>query len=734
MSTRRNPSQNKAYILSEVIMLPVLVAIIIGGVIATYIATGEIFTRLQSDSMRQVELSGTLTFISQRVKEASFIVPIDGVEDPLTRIISTNTIDIHYHANPNVSRLRFVPDTQSTIGQGQFLFFPDIINTPDVSDTITDNMVIAPGSFLFGFRPEHGKPHLEIAFARVESTKYRSVDINFSIISPAGNIANFQTQASTPQEFFLIYVDNGAVGFQDGSFSNPYRTLDDALSVSTEFEFLRNVDWAGDYIIVRTGNYTLGPGNINITCRGILFQQGTSLTIQPGTTLNMGRQADIIIRNGRFTANGTPVNPIIIRALHRDSFPSQPSFDIRGIPIVTNRENQDLALTNFLQNIRDYLNNDDLVLNMWGKIFLFGVNPANTAQQNISNVTFEHGRRALAVNDSPVDIENCTFRDNFSNNRFANLGGDNYITRSGGALSIRGDGHQANIDNILFERNVSFHGGAIGLDTSRAQITNCTFRQNQAANGGGAVFLRLHNNWTRRAEITRCLFEDNIIHGTAAEHWGGGAIAMTSCANRTNTNPAFNFGVLIKNCIFNSNYSGTHRNEYNPARPQPFFGGRGGAIRTQHEGTVENCTFFNNRASVGGAIGVVRAAASAPNGPDIRNNIFWSNQAFRQWVGNPVGNEVFLQDDNISFDCINWCDLQGGLLLDNQGVYRPNNLFLRTPWTEGTGNIDADPLFNNISAGDFSLQPGSPCTGSGEGGVDMGAWGGIPLPATIGQQ
>ena len=39
----------------------------------------------------------------------------------------------------------------------------------------------------------------------------------------------------------------------------------------------------------------------------------------------------------------------------------------------------------------------------------------------------------------------------------------------------------------------------------------------------------------------------------------------------------------------------------------------------------------------------------------------------------------------------------------------------------GNGNIQGDPIYNDPNNLDFSLAPGSPCIGSGEGGTDMGA-------------
>ena len=49
--------------------------------------------------------------------------------------------------------------------------------------------------------------------------------------------------------------------------------------------------------------------------------------------------------------------------------------------------------------------------------------------------------------------------------------------------------------------------------------------------------------------------------------------------------------------------------------------------------------------------------------------------------------------------------------------------------SEGPNGIAADPMFTNPSNGDYTLQTGSPCEGTGLNGVDMGCYGGSdPLP------
>ncbi len=116
--------------------------------------------------------------------------------------------------------------------------------------------------------------------------------------------------------------------------------------------------------------------------------------------------------------------------------------------------------------------------------------------------------------------------------------------------------------------------------------------------------------------------------------------------------------------------------------------------------TVVNCSFYNNSASIGGAIRIAN-----DTGIVVTNCILWQNSsAISQWSISPA---------------VTWSDVQGG-------------------WA-GEGNIDVDPRFVNASGGNLRLRAGSPCvdTGTAVGapdtdilgaarprgaGVDMGAY------------
>jgi len=96
---------------------------------------------------------------------------------------------------------------------------------------------------------------------------------------------------------------------------------------------------------------------------------------------------------------------------------------------------------------------------------------------------------------------------------------------------------------------------------------------------------------------------------------------------------------------------------------------------------LNNVTIMNN---IGNGIDIIAFAQ-----PTLTNSIIWGNTP----ANIPIGSTVIAD----------YCDIEGG-------------------W-DGEGNIDADPLFCDLSNGDFSLAENSPCVGTGESGVDIGAFG-----------
>ena len=102
--------------------------------------------------------------------------------------------------------------------------------------------------------------------------------------------------------------------------------------------------------------------------------------------------------------------------------------------------------------------------------------------------------------------------------------------------------------------------------------------------------------------------------------------------------------------------------------------------------TIENCTIANNQSSVcaGGIVAVNDVVT-------IRNSIVYGNTP-----------EALCTIQAGSFD-VSFSNIEGGF--------------------EGNGNIDSNPLFCNVSGGDFTLAENSPCAGTDNSGGDMGAFG-----------
>jgi len=111
---------------------------------------------------------------------------------------------------------------------------------------------------------------------------------------------------------------------------------------------------------------------------------------------------------------------------------------------------------------------------------------------------------------------------------FATCSVDNNASSGGALLSSRSTVYS---DGAIYESNFALSGGAIHATTSELNITNCTFRKNNAASGqGGAV--SLGNGDTSRFRSTK--FITNFAKN-------GGALFTV------------NANVSLEDCTFNGN-------------------------------------------------------------------------------------------------------------------------------------------------------------------------------------
>jgi len=72
-------------------------------------------------------------------------------------------------------------------------------------------------------------------------------------------------------------------------------------------------------------------------------------------------------------------------------------------------------------------------------------------------------------------------------------------------------------------------------------------------------------------------------------------------------------------------------------------------------------------------------------------------------------------------NCILWNDSPQEIYIESGSVTATYS-DIEGGW-EGEDNIDANPLFCNPDSGDYTLAENSPCIGTGENGVNMGAFG-----------
>ncbi len=156
------------------------------------------------------------------------------------------------------------------------------------------------------------------------------------------------------------------------------------------------------------------------------------------------------------------------------------------------------------------------------------------------------------------------------------------------------------------------YGGGIYINPGAPTVTNCTFIENAAAQGGG-----MYNNNNSSPIVTNCTFTKN-----SARYLGGGMLnnnyskpSLTKCTFSGNSGGT-NGGAMcnyyrdtptLTNCIFSGNSAGTN--------------GGGMYSEDYSSPTLTNCTFTKNSATNGGAMD------SYNGSPTLTNCTFTKNSA-----------------------------------------------------------------------------------------------------------
>ena len=229
-------------------------------------------------------------------------------------------------------------------------------------------------------------------------------------------------------------------------------------------------------------------------------------------------------------------------------------------------------------------------------------------------------------------------------------------------------------DNIVLDgfevtRSKSSWGGGFVSYSGVASIRNCVFHGNSADNGGA-----ISGQEASSITISDSIFERNTAVYAGGAIWVWNSTRVTGCILRENV--AESGGAIaiqegqaeVTNCLMESNSAKS-----------------GGAIYGAFcSADIINCTITANVAQQGGAAYNLAIPPEMGKALTFTNCVFWGDSAAE-------GAEIYNKDANpaVTYSCV-------------QGGY------------EGTGNIDADPLFVHAgSPGEIQLLEGSRCIDSG---------------------
>ena len=251
----------------------------------------------------------------------------------------------------------------------------------------------------------------------------------------------------------------------------------------------------------------------------------------------------------------------------------------------------------------------------------------------------------------------------FTGNSAESRGGGIYNTDSSVVLT-----------NCRFNGNsVDWYGGAIYSIVSSVDVRDCTFAGNSAYNGAGI------NNQQVTGETVNCRFSGNS--SGAGENIGGGGMLVGNAVDES-----------VVSCVFEGN-TGV------------------GMVILSGAPLVVNCTFYGNFGLTGGAIWNRTLGVT-----QVKNCIFWGNTSESGWsqIADDGGGSTIA----VTYSCVGQANYGGsdGNINDDPRFVDPGH------WDDnGTPADDTDDFW---IAGDYRLEPGSPCIDAADGdaapATDMG--------------
>ncbi len=429
-----------------------------------------------------------------------------------------------------------------------------------------------------------------------------------------------------------------------------------------------------------SGTWTREGSPYNIE-GNIMIADGTTLTINPGVTVNFGGTYKLFVA-GRLLANGNEGDSIFFTAadisngwkgIRFDNTPetndsSRITYCRLEYAKTTGNLQTDRGGAFYFSHFSKAVISHCVIANggsefQGGAIFCEYSSPVISHNTLVKNTTAEGGGAICFLNSSSPVISNNTISYNVS-------------TAKGGG-GIYGSGGNAIISDNTITYNeattVEGGGGGIYVDGNQIVITRNMIAHNKAdaLAGGGGIYCTGSN-----PVITYNTISNNESQGSTG---GGGGISLNSAASP-----------LISNNVITNN------------RTLSVSGGGGGIYVSGGNPAINSNTIANNDALNGGGLYFLNGA-----NPILLNCIIWGNEAVS------TDQQVFLKDEASDPSFVN-CDLQGG----------SDSIDLNGNSYSGTylDNLDADPLFYQPAelvgpvsgpSPDWSLTCSSPCIDAG---------------------
>ena len=246
-------------------------------------------------------------------------------------------------------------------------------------------------------------------------------------------------------------------------------------------------------------------------------------------------------------------------------------------------------------------------------------------------------------------------------------------------------------------------GGGIYIEGSSPRLDHLIVKNNHSTSYGGGICIKIGSSPA---------LDEIIIQNNSADQYGGGIYS------EDHSNPILN-NVVIRN---------------NSAE----FGGGIYSIAYSNL-DLENIEISNNSAEHGAGILLSDSSSASLDHVLISNNTGLESPGIYTFRSNldmsfstVVGNSYTISNSGVINNAYSLITIANSILWNEsvENEYWADSLFttnitysLVQGGYSGEGNIDTDPLFCNPDNGDLTLAENSPCIGTGENGVHMGAFG-----------